>query len=39
MDNGMDDWMDGNEESSEDDVRTTKKCVLRLFLSGCYLLI
>ncbi|KAF5362489.1 hypothetical protein D9756_002711 [Leucocoprinus leucothites] len=25
MDNGMDDWMDGDEEESEEEVRTTKK--------------
>jgi len=25
MDNGMDDWMDGNEEASEEETRTNKK--------------
>jgi len=25
MDNGMDDWMDGNEEASEEETRTNKR--------------
>jgi hypothetical protein len=30
MDNGMDDWMDGNDEESEEEIRTVKKCSLPL---------
>jgi len=32
MDNGMDDWMDGDEEASEGEIRTNKKST---YFRGC----
>lgn len=32
MDNGMEDWMDGNEESSDDQVQKASKCMWELFM-------
>jgi hypothetical protein len=32
MDNGMDDWVDGDEESSDDQVQKASKCMRELFM-------
>lgn len=32
VDNGMDDWMASDEEASEEEIRTNKKCT---YFCGC----